>query len=34
MKKVVHHISLKNIGGMQDAFLSYYNKLSLKEKII
>tara|TARA_Y100000766_G_scaffold260747_1_gene250764 strand:- start:601 stop:1728 length:1128 start_codon:yes stop_codon:yes gene_type:complete len=32
MKKVVHHISLKNIGGMQDAFLSYYNKLSLKEK--
>ena len=32
MKNIVHHISLKNIGGMQDAFISYYNELSDEEK--
>ena len=32
MKNIVHHISLKNIGGMQDAFISYYNELSDSEK--
>ena len=32
MKKIIHHISLKNIGGMQDAFVSYYNQLNNKEK--
>ena len=32
MKKIIHHISLRSIGGMQDAFISFYNKLNDKEK--
>ena len=32
MKKIIHHISLKSIGGMQDAFISFYKKLNTKEK--
>lgn len=32
MNKIIHHISLKSIGGMQDAFISFYKRLNAQEK--